>query len=119
MGWFDALALLANVGSLVGFALTLYVYARVRKLREHYALIGRVPVDVERLKRITSELADLNYAEAAWQKHERRQKVAPSLQVQLSSAIRKLEDRSSPSHQLITFNHLPTSSPCVPPNLLL
>ena len=67
MGWFDALALLANVGSLVGFALTLYVYARVRKLREHYALIGRVPADAERLSLLASELFELNYAKATRQ----------------------------------------------------
>ena len=67
MNWFDLLALLANFGSLVGFALTLYVYYRVRKLREHYALIGRVPADADRLKRMASELAGLNYAEVSRQ----------------------------------------------------
>ena len=56
MGWFDILALLANLGSLVGFALTLYVYHRVRKLREHYALIGRVPVAAEQLRLLASAL---------------------------------------------------------------
>ena len=62
VGWFDVLALLANVGSLVGLFFTWLAYFKVRRLREHYALIGRVPVDAERLSQLASELAEQNFA---------------------------------------------------------
>ena len=57
MNWFDILALVANVASLIGLALTLLVYRSVKRLQEHYTLIGRVPEVAKRLDELTLQLA--------------------------------------------------------------
>lgn len=51
------LAFLANLGSLAGFMLTLYVYYRLRQLWKEYALIYRVPLAAEQLAQANSRLA--------------------------------------------------------------
>ncbi len=58
----NILAFLANLGSLAGFILTLYVYYKLRQLWKQYALIYRVPVAVEQLEEVRHQLAEKNNA---------------------------------------------------------
>ena len=55
--WMNILAFLANLGSLAGFILTLYVYRKLRQLWKEYALIYRVPIAAEQLAQANSRLA--------------------------------------------------------------
>ena len=58
--WMSILAFLANLGSLAGFFLTLYVYFKLRQLWKQYALIYRVPIEIEKLRKAGSRLSQLN-----------------------------------------------------------
>ena len=60
--WMDILAFLASLASIAGFLLTLYIYVKLRQLWKQYALISRVPVAVEQLKKANSRLAEENNA---------------------------------------------------------
>ena len=55
-----SLSFLANLGSLVGLAATLWTAWSAYRSKRYYLLVGRVPDQIEDLQASTSELVDIN-----------------------------------------------------------
>lgn len=84
----EILAFLANLGSLVGLAATLWAAWRAYRSKRYYLLVGRVPENIDALRTSASELAAANRNPSS----ERRERLIAlkNMRVALESIARNI-----------------------------
>jgi len=83
-----SLSLLANLGSLVGLAATLWTAWSAYRSKRYYLLVGRVPDQIEDLQNSTSELVDVNNDPEA--KRRDRLRALKEVRIALESIARNI-----------------------------